>query len=711
VKQLLDWLDHRTGYRYLVSESLYERIPGGSRWRYVWGSTLVFAFMVQVVTGLILWMGYSPSTQTAWESVYYLDHHMTLGWLLRSVHHYAAQVMVVLLVVHLLQVVIDKAYKAPREINFWVGLILMQIVLGSALTGYLLPWDQKGYWATKVATEIAGSVGDAVPALAVGGQEYGHHTLTRFFALHAGILPASLVLFLVIHIAVFRRHSITAHIDPHKPRPDQYFWPDQVLKDAVACLLVLGVIIGLSVFRPAELMAPADPAENYSAARPEWYFLFLFQFLKFFPGEYGKLLGAIVIPAAVMLLFFLMPFTGRSRVGHWFNVLVLVVVLAGAGVLTGLALQEDYYARLVDESEFAELREAQDVIAAAVRKRGSESVYFGLTPEEQLRTHFGSDPAKTQVMIELYGRYRKYQKSEDFLEAVAEAERNAERVVALAAAQDPQTGELVPQIPPTGALTLLRHDPKTQGPKLFRRYCASCHDHADEDGSGISSIRPLQYEEVKGKRRLVPNGAPNLYRFAGREWLRGFLDPELIAKAEMDERLWRYGDAPYFGNTAHRDGEMVEFVTDTFSDLDEEDREAMLEMVAWLSAEAQLPSQAEKDAELQRQALADVAEDADEETRRAAIHAARDEALDNFGCFDCHKFHDQGDLGDSPDLTGYGSRQWLIDLISDPNHERFYGASGNDRMPAFNPPDDANKQQLTPEKIGMIVDWLRGDWH
>src|SRR5271155_721188 len=132
--KLLDWLEDRTGYRHLVNEALYERVPGGARWRYVWGSTLVFTFSVQLVTGLFLWMSYSPSSQTAWESVYYLQSEMLLGWLLRGIHHFTAQAMIVLLVLHLMQVIIDGAYKAPREVNFWLGLILMQIVLGLSLT-------------------------------------------------------------------------------------------------------------------------------------------------------------------------------------------------------------------------------------------------------------------------------------------------------------------------------------------------------------------------------------------------------------------------------------------------------------------------------------------------------------------------------------------------------------------------------------------------
>ena len=273
---LFNWLDDRTGYKTLLHEALYERVPGGARWRYVWGSTLVFTFSVQLITGLFLWMAYNPSSQTAWESVYYIQHGMLLGWLLRGIHHFTAQAMVVLLVVHLLQVIIDGAYKAPREVNFWLGLILMKIVLALSLTGYLLPWDQKGYWATKVATNIAGItpvVGDQVQTLAVGGPNYGHQTLSRFFALHAGLLPALLIAFLGLHIYVFRRHGITVRDPLHKP--DTTFWPDQVLKDAIACLAVLATVLGLAMYHGvgphsgAELGAPADGNEPYSAARPE----------------------------------------------------------------------------------------------------------------------------------------------------------------------------------------------------------------------------------------------------------------------------------------------------------------------------------------------------------------------------------------------------------------------------------------------------------
>src|ERR1051326_5942369 len=120
MKALFDWLDQRTGYRGIVQAALYESIPGGARWRYVWGSTLVFTFNVQLITGFFLWMNYSPSSQTGWESVYYIQHSMAGGWLLRGIHHFTAQAMIVLLMLHMMQVIVDGAYRAPREFNFWL---------------------------------------------------------------------------------------------------------------------------------------------------------------------------------------------------------------------------------------------------------------------------------------------------------------------------------------------------------------------------------------------------------------------------------------------------------------------------------------------------------------------------------------------------------------------------------------------------------------
>ncbi len=598
MKSFPDWLDQRTGYRQITREALYENIPGGSRWRYVWGSTLTFALAVQFITGIFLWMAYSPSSQTAWESVYYIQEEMFGGWLLRGLHHFTAQAMTVLLVLHLMQVVIDGAYKAPREVNFWFGLILLQLVLGLSLTGYLLPWDQKGYWATKVATNIASIVPFVGPSLQkaiIGGADYGHHTLTRFFALHAGVLPGLIVVLLVGHIYLFRRHGITAK-EP-KRAPDAAFWPDQVLKDAIACLAVLATVLFLilrhrlfSSHGPlgAELGAPADPSEAYSAARPEWYFLFLFQFLKlkWFAGD-GEIWGAIIIPGLIMGIIFLMPFIGRWKLGHRFNLGLLWCVCAGAGLLTYLAVADD-------------------------------------------------------------NKNPKYQM------AVQDAERDAARVKILA--RSPAG------IPSAGAIALLRTDPLTQGPKLFAEKCASCHRYGGHDGTG-KIPKDLQ-------------SAADLKGFASREWIAGLLNPEKVSSTN------------YFGGTKFADGKMARFVKRDVAKYSPEQKEQLRKVIGALSAEAQLRSQIAAD---QRDA--------------AMIEEGRNLLQTEAKCTDCHQFRKKDEDATAPDLTGYGSREWLIHFLSNPAHPRFYGRR-NDRMQAF-----GEKEILSPQAIGLITDWLRGQWY
>ncbi len=342
MKTLLDWLDTRTGFRALTRKALYEHVPGGARWRYVWGSTLSFAIVVQFITGVFLWMNYSAGAQSAWESVYYIQEVLPGGWLLRGIHHFTAQLMVPLLVLHFMQVMIDGAYRAPREVNYWFGLGLLGITLALSLTGYLLPWDQRGYWSTKVATNLLSGVpmvGDGLQRLVVGDANYGHHTLTRFLTLHAGVLPALLVLLIVGHVALFRKHGLTPKLP--KRKPDAMFWPDQVLKDAVACAIVMAAVLGLVWwFHGAELGAPANPAEPYSAARPDWYFMALFEFLKYFEGE-RLIWGSLIIPGLLFLLLMLMPLLGQWKLGHRFNLFVLFAGLAGFGILTGLAFAKD----------------------------------------------------------------------------------------------------------------------------------------------------------------------------------------------------------------------------------------------------------------------------------------------------------------------------------------------------------------------------------
>jgi ubiquinol-cytochrome c reductase cytochrome b subunit len=589
MRALLEWLDDRTGFRGLLRAALFERIPGGARWRYVWGSTLTFAIFVQFVTGLVLWAAYSANAQGAWESVYFIEHEMLGGWVLRGVHHYMAQATIILLVIHLMQVVIDGAYRAPREVNFWFGLGLLFVVLGLSLSGYLLPWDQKGFWATKVATSIAAItpvIGPTLQQMLVGGTEYGHHTLTRFFALHAGVLPGLLMLMIVAHVYLFRRHGVTVVKKPEAR--DGFFWPDQVLRDGVASLAVMvAVLVVVFATGGAELGAPADPTEPYAAARPEWYFMFLFQWLKYFPAGW-EIVGAHLIPGFVVTLLVLMPIFARARLGHRLNLALLGSVIVGIVALTTLAYVED-----------------------------------------------GADP--------------------DFAAAVAKSDALSERMNALVVAAH--------GIPAGGGLSLLRSDPMTQGPALFSTHCSSCHRVDGHDGlGGLLTDDPA---------------AADLAGFGSREWLTGLLDPERFATPE------------YFGGTQHVRGRMSRVVQRAIASFGPEQVAELGLVVKALSAEAALP----------RQAAADSVDRAEIE------EGGRLMATERMNCTRCHLFHGVNQELEGPQLTGWGSREWMLGMLQNPGHVSFYGDS-NDGMPAFG--DDAI---LTEAQMGLIVDWLRQDWY
>jgi len=627
--KLADWLDNRTGYRALSHEAMYENIPGGSRWIYITGSMLVFAFVTQAVTGIFLWMSYSPGSQNAWESVHYITHEMQGGALLRGVHHYMAQGMVVLLPLHLLQVVLCRAYVAPREINYWLGLVLMLLVLGLGLTGYLLPWDQKGYWATKVATELMALPpgGESIQKLAVGGSQYGHATLTRFFAMHAGVLPALLVIVLGLHLAMFRKCGITAKSS--EKRPDEYFWPKQVFKDAVGCLALLAAVVALALWKEAELGPPAEPTESYGAARPEWYFLFLFQLLKKFKSEF---VGAIVVPTLVMAFLFALPLIAKIRFGHLVNVVVILVLVMGAGYLTYEAIDHDRY----------------------------DTRYGHLAP---------ADPKSAEYAL----WKERVEAAEKFHDAQRQAEHEAERLQDLIAFYG---------IPRTGAsIGLVQNDPEIQGPRIFSRSCASCHAWQDENGEGIRGPKPP--DEWDGE---TPYGAPNLHGFGTPEWFLRFLDPDKILSDQV------------FGLSKHKGGMMVDFVTSELADLDDAGKATLAQIAATLAAEANLV--------WRQEAIAQDRADGTLQKGRAALEVA----IDAQACTDCHKFHDLGEAGLAPDLTGYGSAEWLHAFIANPASERFYGEEGNDRMPAF--AEDAEHPELnllSRREIDLLVRWLRGD--
>jgi ubiquinol-cytochrome c reductase cytochrome b subunit len=325
-----DWLDERTGWRGPFRRFANTPIPGGARWSYVFGGLLAFALLLQAVTGVLLASYYAPSATTAWASVAYLQQEVTLGWLIRGLHSAGASLMVLLLGMHLLQVTVWGAYRRPREVTWWLGLLMLGLVLAFALTGYLLPWDQKGYWATQVATSLVGElplVGGFVRPLIQGGDEYGNLTLTHFYALHTLLLPTLLLGAAVCHVVLVRRHGVS---NPTATPVTEPFWPRQAARDAVAMALMVAWLFAVVVrTHGAPLEAPADPSAAYDA-RPEWYFLPLFQLLKYLPGRLEGL-GAIGVPLAIVALLALVPLKASPRVAT-----VLVSTLIAAAVVLGV---------------------------------------------------------------------------------------------------------------------------------------------------------------------------------------------------------------------------------------------------------------------------------------------------------------------------------------------------------------------------------------
>jgi ubiquinol-cytochrome c reductase cytochrome b subunit len=320
--RLLNWIDEQTELVTLLRRFMEEPLARGVGWPHVFGAIVLFLFTVQVVTGVLLVIYYVPSPNAAYQSTAYLNSQVPAGHLIRSLHHWGASAMLVGLLVHMLQSFVWGAYKRPRQIVWVIGVFLLLVTLGLSFTGYLLPWDQKAYWATVVGTRIAGSVpvlGPYITTLIRGGPNVGALTITRFFGLHVLIFPALLSGLIIFHISQVRRQGITApwarvSEEAAIPHPG-LFYPDQVFRDAVAAIIVLAVLFVIAVRRPAPLETIANPSSVGYQPRPEWYFLPNFQLLKYFParwGEWGEFVGALLVPALGTVVLLLLPYLDRN---------------------------------------------------------------------------------------------------------------------------------------------------------------------------------------------------------------------------------------------------------------------------------------------------------------------------------------------------------------------------------------------------------------
>lgn len=598
--RLFDWLESRLGYRKHLEFLRNRTLPGGPSWFATSASCVFWLLVIEVVTGLLIMASYSPSIASAWASVHFIDQ-TAAGRLIRGIHHYASQAMIVLLVLHVSRVLLVAGFRKPRELVWVTGLLLIPLVIVWTVTGNPLSGSQKGLAQIEVEGHILGAVpliGPPLERLLIGGEEVGNLTLTHLYFLHVGLLPLVVGGLCAVHLQQVFRHGLSVRSDGDElgSAAGLPYWPYQSARNWTVLGVVVGAIAYWSWAHGAPLDAPADPSLP-STPRPEWYFRWIFELRRYFTGD-SEFLVTVVLPSAVLMFFLSVPLFDRwlsRRVSMAVRVLVVVAGLGGWSWLTYTSVARDW-----------------------------------------------SDP--------------------QFVVAQRQSQQLADRARQLADRN---------HITDSGAAALLRGDALTQGPLLFARHCAMCHDHADAQGNGIAAENPT---------------APNLFAFGTPGWIEGFLDPARISSPQV------------FANTKFANGEMVAKIHDLAAEAEGSaaagELAGQLRLVARaLSAEAALPCQQAQD-----------------DRDQTDIQQGKS-LIVKLGCTDCHKFHGAGDLGSAPDLTGYGSRQWLGEMISNPAAERFYADDHNDRMPAF-APDQSHPEfnLLGADQLRLLVDWLRGEW-
>ena len=363
------WLDKRLDIQGIRRALLDRDVPDRLTWWHTLGSATLTVFLVQVVTGVVLATFYAASPDHAYESIQFIEQQVALGALLRGMHSWGASLMVVLVLAHMVRVFSTGAYKYPREANWLLGVLLFFLVLGFGFTGYLLPWDQRAYWATQVGTSIAGTtpfIGGALSKLLKSGSQLGAATLTRFYAFHVLWLPLLLGSIIFLHLAMVIRQGIAPlpkaledgaparTSDPaYEPYYDEHykatkragvrFWPDVIAKDILASLATVVLLVLLAKTFGAPLEAPADPTDASYVPRPEWYFLPFFQLLKLFPGSMESTI-AVGVPALLVLTLIGLPFFDRNSRRNLLHrpagLLSLTILLGGSAILIGAAVRD-----------------------------------------------------------------------------------------------------------------------------------------------------------------------------------------------------------------------------------------------------------------------------------------------------------------------------------------------------------------------------------
>lgn len=320
------WLEDRVEISTLITfitRQLTKPVPKHVNWLFSFGTVTLMFFTSQFLTGLLLMIYYKSSAEAAYDSVRFIMEQVRFGWLIRQVHAYGANFMIAFLYLHAVRVFFYGGYKKPRELTWIIGFLLLGVTLGFGFTGYLLPWDQLSYWATTVGTEVAGSgpvVGKYILIALRGGENVTGFTLTRFFAIHVIVLPWLFAILVSLHLFLIRYKGVSTldstgvpekSMTELKQEGGKPFFPNHVMKELIVVLLVFASMIVLVVYVPLPLHEKANPFETPVGVKPEWYFLPMYQVLKYFPELVG-----IIGTGFVMIGLFLLPFLDRSPERH-----------------------------------------------------------------------------------------------------------------------------------------------------------------------------------------------------------------------------------------------------------------------------------------------------------------------------------------------------------------------------------------------------------
>ncbi len=339
IRSLIRWIDDRFQLDDLRGYVRHKTVPmHHSIWYYFGGITL-FLFLIQVATGLLLLLYYRPTEAAAYESVQYIISEVPFGWLVRSIHSWSANLLIAAAAVHMFSVFFLKAYRKPRELTWVTGMVMLGLFMAFGFTGYLLPWNQLAFFATKVGTEMLSVIpviGEVLMRMIRGGEHVTGATLTRMFGFHIALLPAFTTVVVGVHLFFVQRQGMSPPLTDKPPR-EMPFFPNFVLRDLMVWIVTLGVLGTLSLYFPWELGLEADPiAPAPAGIEPEWYFLWMFQLLRIFPSTILGMDGRLLVFAAIGLLgilWILMPWLDRgsdagrpSRFLHSAGLAVLISV-------------------------------------------------------------------------------------------------------------------------------------------------------------------------------------------------------------------------------------------------------------------------------------------------------------------------------------------------------------------------------------------------